>query len=223
LGFLNLQLKPNIETSKIQGFGYTELGVLSQRINIIINIMEGKNNMIETVKELNKVGYTEDFRLTGEKLHWVAKDVNYGADQFKIDYAYRFESSETPEDTSLVYAISIPKKGIKGLLLDVLDTFNSLPDNFVNNKITNTETTLLTHDDSNDSLKFGFVPKVHKSKFNENPHRYELRKNYPDFPACPFGQSFSMLGYDKELGQYVWLVTSIIKDKRLLENDYKKA
>ncbi|WP_103070182.1 hypothetical protein [Aquimarina sediminis] len=181
-----------------------------------------KNNMIETVIDLNKLGYTEDFRLTGEKLHGVTQNVNYNADQFEVDYAYRFESSDTPEDTSLVYAISIPKKGIKGILLDVLNNSASLPDNFVNNKIRNAELTVLTHDDSTTELKFGHIPKVHKSKFNENPHRYELRKNYPDFPACPFGQSFSMLGYDKEIKQYVWLVTSIIKDKRLQENDYKK-
>lgn len=182
--------------------------------------MDPKNNMIETVKELNNVGYTEDFRLTGEKLHWVGKNANYDADQFKVDYAYRFESSETPEDTSLVYAISIPKKGIKGLLLDVLDTFYSLPDNFVNSKIKSTEPTILQHEDSSVDLKFGFIPKVHKAKFNEEPDRYVLRKNYPDFPACPFGQSFSMLGYDKGLSRYVWLTTSIIKDERLIVDEF---
>lgn len=103
----------------------------------------------------------------------------------------------------------------------MLDSFESLPDNFVNNKIRNVKPTVLTHEDTNAELKFGFIPKVHKSKFNENPHRYELRKNFPDFPKCPFGQSFSMLGYDKELGRYVWLVTSIIRDERLQQNDYK--
>ena len=183
--------------------------------------MNAKNNMIETVKELNNVGYNEDFRLTGEKLHWVAKSVNYDANQFEVDYAYRFESADTPEDTSLVYAISIPNKGIKGVLLDVLNTFNPLPDNFVNNKIKGIQPTLLTHENEDNSLKFGFIPRVHKSKFNENPQRYVLRKNYPDFPACPFGQSFSMLGYDTEVNQYVWLVTSIIKDERLQTVDYK--
>lgn len=183
--------------------------------------MDAKNNMIETVKELNVVGYTEDFRLTGEKLRWVGKNVDYDADQFVVDYAYRFESSETPEDTSMVYAISIPKKGIKGVLLDVLDTFYSLPDNFVNNKIKNVEPTILQHDDTSVELKFGFIPKVHKTKFNEEPDRYVLRKDFPDFPACPFGQSFSMLGYDTGLSRYVWLTTSIIRDERLKTVEYK--
>jgi hypothetical protein len=34
-------------------------------------------------------------------------------------------------------------------------------------------------------------------------------------PACPFGNSFKALGYDRISKEYVWLVTSIIKDKRL--------
>ena len=81
--------------------------------------------------------------------------------------------------------------------------------------------TLLTPEDSNSDLKFGFLPKVHKSKFNEDPHRYVLRKGFPDFPPCPFGQSFSMLGYDNQLKEYVWLTTRILKDKRLETVNYK--
>ena len=106
------------------------------------------------------------------------------------------------------------------MLLDVLDTFYSLPDNFVNSKIKSTEPTILQHEDSSVDLKFGFIPKVHKAKFNEEPDRYVLRKNYPDFPACPFGQSFSMLGYDKGLSRYVWLTTSILKDERLIVDEF---
>lgn len=184
--------------------------------------MKAKNNMIEVVKELNKLGYTEELRIMGEKLYWVEKSSKYNADQFEIDYAYRFESSDTPEDSSLIYGISIPKKGIKGILIDVFDTFSSLEENFVINKILAVKPTLLTHEDSNLDLKFGFVPKVHKSKFNEDPHRYVLRKDFPDFPACPFGQSFSMLGYDNKLEEYVWLTTSILRDKRLNTVQYKQ-
>ncbi|PPK98920.1 hypothetical protein [Parapedobacter indicus] len=177
--------------------------------------MKGKNNIVEVVYELDEQGYTEEFRIKDEKLLWVEKSVKYNADQFEIDHAYRLESSDTAEDSSLVYGISIPKKGIKGILIDAFNTLSSLEDNFVIHKIRSAETTLLTLEDSNSDLKFGILPKVHKSKFNENPHRYVLRKDFPDFPACPFGQSFSMLGYDTKLKEYVWLVTSILRDERL--------
>lgn len=185
--------------------------------------MSGKNNIVDVVGELGKLGYSEEFRAMGEKLYWVEKSVKYNADQFEIDHAYRFESPDTPEDSSLIYGISILKKGIKGTLIDVFDTLDSLEDNFVIHKIRSAKTTLLTHEDSDSELKFGLLPKVHKSKFNEDPHRYVLRKDFPDFPPCPFAQSFSMLGYDNKLNKYVWLTTSILKDERLETVPYKEG
>ena len=185
--------------------------------------MKGKSNIVEVVYELDELGYTEEFRIIGEKLYWVEKSVKYNADQFEIDHAYRLESSDTAEDSSLIYGISIPKKGIKGILIDAFNTLSSLEDNFVIHKIRSAETTLLTQEDGNSDLKFGILPKVHKSKFNEDPHRYVLRKDFPDFPACPFGQSFSMLGYDIKLKEYVWLVTSILRDERLKTVPYKQG
>ena len=68
-------------------------------------------------------------------------------------------------------------------------------------------------------LKFG-VPRVHKADFNANPDRYELRKGFPDMPACPYGNSWSALGYDKEPEPYVWLVSSILKDERLMTKEF---
>jgi hypothetical protein len=62
--------------------------------------------------------------------------------------------------------------------------------------------------------KYG-VRKVFKEEFNAAPKRYVLRKGFPDFPKCPFGQEFTMLGYDTQSHEYVWLVTSIIRDSRL--------
>lgn len=185
--------------------------------------MKGKSNIVEVIYELDELGYTEEFRIMGEKLYWVEKSVTYNADQFEIDHAYRLESSDTAEDSSLIYGISIPKKGIKGILIDAFNTLSSLEDNFVIHKIRSAETTLLTQEDGNSDLKFGILPKVHKSKFNEDPHRYVLRKDFPDFPACPFGQSFSMLGYDIKLKEYVWLVTSILRDERLKTVPYNNS
>ena len=41
-------------------------------------------------------------------------------------------------------------------------------------------------------------------------------------PACPFGNSFKALVFDKEKREYVWMVTSIIKDDRLKKVVYAK-
>lgn len=191
------------------------------KIKSKVNIKE-MNNIVKVINELHKLGFTEEFRIIDEKLYWVKNLVKYNDDEFEVDYAYRFESSDTPEDSSLIYGISISKKGIKGILIDAFDTLYSLEDNFIVHKIRSAVPTLLTHEDTNSDLKFDLLPKVHKSKFNQAPHRYVLRKDFPDFPPCPFAQSFSMLGYDKELKEYVWLATSILKDERLETIYYKQ-
>lgn len=63
--------------------------------------------------------------------------------------------------------------------------------------------------------------KVYKAEFESDPERYVLREGFPDFPACPFGGAFSILGFDTAEQTYVWLVTSIIRDPRLIRIPYQ--
>lgn len=63
--------------------------------------------------------------------------------------------------------------------------------------------------------------KVYKAEFDLEPGRYVLRKDFPDFPACPFGGAFSDLGFDTAEQAYVWLVKSILRDPRLDRVSYE--
>jgi hypothetical protein len=60
-----------------------------------------------------------------------------------------------------------------------------------------------------------------KNDFESEPERYVLREGFPDFPPCPFGGAFSILGFDTSEQSYVWLVTSILKDSRLIRIPYQ--
>ncbi len=179
------------------------------------------NTLLEVLEDLKNRGYTEEFRLhkNPTHLHAISKDIILEPKDFTVTEAYRFEGSGSEEDVSEIYAIDSPANNLKGFLVDELDEFRKLPDHPTIEKL-QIEKTVLVYDDSNEEQKYG-VPKVYKSKYNENPERYELRKNFPDFPPCPFGNSFSMLGYDKQENRYVWLVSSIIKDDQLSINDYE--
>ncbi len=180
-----------------------------------------KKTLLEIVNELQASGYTEEIRLHRADLHLyaISRDVVLGANDFTVDKAYRFEGSTSEEDTSELYAISSSKNDFKGILIDEFDEFRGLPDHPLIDKLKEADKSLHLYDDSDQEIKYG-VPKVYKSKFNEDPERYELRKHFPDFPSCPYGESFSMLGYDKLENRYVWLVSSIIKDERLSVNEY---
>lgn len=78
-------------------------------------------------------------------------------------------------------------------------------------------------DNSSADFKFGYLPRVHKDKFDKDSNRYVLRRGFPDFPNCPFGGDFLMLGYDTKLKIYVWLSKSIIKNKDLNVIQYERS
>ncbi len=176
--------------------------------------------LLEVLEEVQKAGYTEELRFHKKNihLHVLSKDIVIETNDFTVDRAYRFEGvSEV--DVSELYAISSSKHNLKGFLIDELDEFKRLPDHPLVEKLMGIEKTTHLYDESEQEQKFG-VPKIYKIKFEEDPDRYELRKGFPDFPACPYGNSFSMLGFDKKQKRYVWLVSSIIKDDRLKVNEY---
>lgn len=80
--------------------------------------MEEMATISEVINKLRKDGYTEDFNLQQKCL--VCRDGHYSVfhDEFIIDQVYRFEGDSDPADEATVYAISSPKYGIKGVLVN---------------------------------------------------------------------------------------------------------
>lgn len=71
-----------------------------------------------TMNELRKQGYTEDFNLHQDCLECRDGACRVFADDFKVDTFYRFEGESNPSDSSILYAISSEKHGIKGVLVN---------------------------------------------------------------------------------------------------------
>jgi len=80
--------------------------------------MEEMTTLTEIINKLKKEGYSEDFNLQQNCL--VCSDGHYSVfhDEFVIDKFYRFEGDSDPADEAIVYAISSPKYGIKGVLVN---------------------------------------------------------------------------------------------------------
>jgi len=68
----------------------------------------------ETINGLKTEGYTVDFNIHDEH----QADMILSPDDFEIDKFFRFEGETNPEDQSILYAISSPKFGTKGLLVN---------------------------------------------------------------------------------------------------------
>lgn len=178
-------------------------------------------NMVEAVTDLLKRGYDHEYRIRGGQLYDLTADKPVAAGDIRVDSAMRFESAPDAGDGSNIYAIADRKAGSKGMLIDAFDTLDQECTRELYEQL-NASRPTRHENDGEIASRYG-VRKVFKTEFDENPERFVLRIGFPDFPPCPFGQSFSMLGFDTADQSYVWLVTSILRDSRLERVPYQGA
>jgi len=80
--------------------------------------MENYSSLVEAINGLRKEGYTEDFNLRQHCLE--CRDGQYQVfhDEFEVDKYYRFDVASDAADQSVIYAISSPRHGLKGVLIN---------------------------------------------------------------------------------------------------------
>ncbi|MCC3155339.1 cupin domain-containing protein [Hymenobacter sp. BT770] len=76
------------------------------------------NTVTEVLNHLKSKGYTVDFNLAEGYLVDPNNDLRVHPDDFEVDHHYRFEGISDPDDEAIVYAISSPKHGVKGTLVN---------------------------------------------------------------------------------------------------------
>jgi len=80
--------------------------------------MEPYVTLSETMNQLRKEGYVEDFNLRQNCIECREGKFRLFSDDFKIDKFYRFEGETNPSDESILYAISSDKYDLKGVLVN---------------------------------------------------------------------------------------------------------
>lgn len=78
---------------------------------------ESYGTLAETINGLKKDGYTLDFNIRKDCLI-CNEDTALLPEEFEIDKVYRFEGDSNPDDEAIVFAISSPKFGVKGILVN---------------------------------------------------------------------------------------------------------
>lgn len=73
------------------------------------------NTLTEAVKDLEARGYIDEISLTEDGLSMRTQPLDPA--RFIIDSFHRFEGPSDPGDLSIIYAISSPELGLKGLLI----------------------------------------------------------------------------------------------------------
>lgn len=177
-----------------------------------------ETNLIDSVEELKRKGFGQSYAIKNNELISLDSGKTIPRNEFEINIACRFDIEENANDSQ--YLFGIKSEHGDGVLIDILGNHLFHEGGVIEKKLT-IPIEVHIHKDTSDE-KYG-LKKVYKEDFELNPNRFELRINYPDFPQCPFNQTFSILGFDKDLQQYVWLVTSILKDSRLQKFEFGKS
>ena len=82
-------------------------------------------SLADALEGLKKRGYVEDFNLKENCLECRARQLDIEVADFEVDEVYRFEGDSNPDDSSVLYAISSGKHGIKGVLVDAYGAYAS--------------------------------------------------------------------------------------------------
>jgi len=80
--------------------------------------------LTETLNDLRKEGYTEDFNLRSNCLECRQGQIKVFADDFKVDKFFRFEGESNPSDSSILYAILSDRLGLKGVLVNAYGIYS---------------------------------------------------------------------------------------------------
>lgn len=80
--------------------------------------MKDFETLSEAMNTLREEGYNEDFNLKQNCLECRNGKYKIFHNEFEIDSFYRFEGMSNPSDSSILYAISSKKYGLKGQLVN---------------------------------------------------------------------------------------------------------
>jgi hypothetical protein len=179
-----------------------------------------ENDIVKVVDELRPKGYSDDFVIKDNLICSTSMNRGFGEEDVIIEGGYQFDIIENAFDTQYLFAVFIPKYELRGLIIDLLGVYFYSEDQTISRILRKVSLVTYIFDDDEPYIKYG-LRKVSPSEFGANTNRYVLRIGFPDFPACPVGVAFSMLGFDEQAQEYIWLSTSILKDSRLKRVEYK--
>jgi hypothetical protein len=86
--------------------------------------MKPYNTLTETLNELRKEGYVEDFNLQQNCLECRNGQFKVFSDEFVVDKYYRFEGESNPSDSAILYAISSDRHQLKGILVNAYGIYS---------------------------------------------------------------------------------------------------
>ena len=95
-------------------------------------------SLTDAIKNFQLLGYSQNFICMNDHLKSECRKIKVFPNEIKINEVLRFENTSDPSDQSILYAISVPAKNLKGLYVESYG---------------------LDHDDQNDELRKSLMMK----------------------------------------------------------------
>lgn len=86
--------------------------------------MKNYETLVDALDDLRKRGYEADFATQTVCLYCGDLDIRLDPEDFHVDEVYRFENDSTPDDNSVLYAIS-SASGVRGTLVDAYGPYST--------------------------------------------------------------------------------------------------
>ncbi len=83
-----------------------------------ITLQESYGTLSQTINALAELGYSHDFNIQQDCLVCHRAQISLKPEDFQIDRVYRFDGDSDPDYQAILYAISSPNFGVKGVLVD---------------------------------------------------------------------------------------------------------
>lgn len=80
--------------------------------------------LVDILAQLRREGYTEDFNLQQHCLTCRNGATQVEHDAFHVDKFFRLEGNSDPSDEVVIYAISAPEHGLKGVLINAYGMYH---------------------------------------------------------------------------------------------------
>jgi len=166
--------------------------------------MKHLNDMLKTLEYTDVLTYKDELLYLNN-----SEKTLYTTSLFFVDAGYSVNNI-------YMFALSAPLYDIKGIVLLNENEYKKLMRSSLTSKF---EITIENKPNEVVIRRQYGMRKILKEEFDSQ--RYILRKGFPDFPACPYGHTFKMLGYDMQTKTYVRLAPAILKEHSLQTIEYK--
>lgn len=85
--------------------------------------MKNYESPVDALNDLRKRGYEADFSTDADCLYCGDLDIRLNPEEFHVDEAYRFDGHSSPDNNSVIYAIT-SSTGVRGTLVDAYGAYS---------------------------------------------------------------------------------------------------